>query len=161
MALHLVRTRGMLPRHWQEELSAAATGRATARTSEKWTCHDASQCHGGEGNMETIHENTPLWLWPTYRGTRASPSGVSLPSVKTCSAGTAGWGDLMHGQNGSQPQPQTGAGIYSTEDKLDTRGHITNLMTCVVMSKLCSHGAHHSRFTMHLAGADHTGVSKE
>ncbi|KAH9964664.1 hypothetical protein BGW80DRAFT_1347087 [Lactifluus volemus] len=42
--------------------------------------------------------------------------------------------------------------MYRTEDKLDTRGHITIRMTCVAMSKLCSHGAHHSRFTLHLAG---------
>jgi hypothetical protein len=79
---------------------------------------------------------------------------VSLSSVKTPSAETARWNDPMHGQTGSQPQPQSGAGltIYRTEDKLDTRGHITIRTTWVAMSKLCSHGAHHSHFALDLAG---------
>jgi hypothetical protein len=42
--------------------------------------------------------------------------------------------------------------MYRTEDKLDTHGHMTIRMTCVAMSKLCSHGAHHSRFALDLAG---------
>jgi hypothetical protein len=46
-----------------------------------------------------------------------------------------------------------GLTMYGTEDKLDTRGHITIRMTCVAMSALCSHGAYHSPFTVHLAAA--------
>jgi hypothetical protein len=158
MALHLVRTRAMLPVPLARRALSSSNRKGTVRTSGKSICHDASQSHGVERNMISIHENIPLWLWPTYRGTRASPSGltrvVSLPSVKMPSARIAGWGDRMHGQNGSQLQPQSDAGLtmYCTEDKLDTRGHITNRMTYVAMSKLCSHGAHHSRFTLHLAG---------
>jgi hypothetical protein len=40
---------------------------------------------------------------------------ASLPSVKTPSAGTAGWSDPMRGQNGSQQQSQTGAGVNNVQ----------------------------------------------
>jgi hypothetical protein len=40
---------------------------------------------------------------------------ASLPSVKTPSAGSAGWSDPMRGQNGSQQQPQTGAGANNVQ----------------------------------------------
>jgi hypothetical protein len=101
MALHLVRTRAMLPVPLGRRALSSSNREGTVRTSGKSTCHDASESHGVEGNMESIHENIPLWLWPTYRGTRASPSGltrvVGLSSIKMPSARIAGWGDRMHG----------------------------------------------------------------
>jgi hypothetical protein len=73
---------------------------------------------------------------------------ASLPSVKTPSAATAGWGDLMRGVNVSLPQQrqQQQANTQYGGHASYSRTHTTR-MTCAAMSKLYSRAGLHSPFT--------------
>jgi hypothetical protein len=66
----------------------------------------------GSGQPAAAHEHLPSGSPKRERGLARV---ASLPSVKTPSAGTAGWGDPMRGQNGSQQQSQTGAGVNNVQ----------------------------------------------
>jgi hypothetical protein len=159
MAPHLMQTRAMLP-------VPPARRALSSRTREgNRTCHNAGKSQGVEGNMETIYGNIPLWLWPT-RGRTTSIKGaqnvsaglhesrarrVSRRLLLELPVGVIPWVARTAVSRSRRPAP--GLTVYNTEDELPTRGDITIRMTCVAMSKLCSHGAHHSRFTLHLSSA--------
>jgi hypothetical protein len=73
MALHLERTRAMLPVPLGRRALSSSNSEGNRKDKREIDLPYASQSHGAEGNMGSIHGNIPLWLWPTDRGTRASP----------------------------------------------------------------------------------------
>jgi hypothetical protein len=101
--------------------SSATTPASLKELKEIWKQYMRTPL--GSGQSAAAHEHHPNGSPKRERGlTRVA----SLPSVKTPSAGTAGWGDPMRGQNGSQPQPQAGAGVNNVQyggQAAYSRGH--------------------------------------
>ncbi|KAH9962540.1 hypothetical protein BGW80DRAFT_862202 [Lactifluus volemus] len=113
----------------QQQQSQGQAGNATATTpaslkelKEIWKQYMRTPL-SGSGQPPAANDHPPNGSPKRERGlTRVA----SLPSVKTPSAGTAGWGDPMRGQNGGQPQPQNGAGVNNVQyggQAAYSRGH--------------------------------------
>ncbi|KAI0247693.1 hypothetical protein BJV78DRAFT_1243259 [Lactifluus subvellereus] len=102
----------------------------------------------GSGQPATTHEHHPNGSPKRERGLARV---ASLPSVKTPSAATAGWGDPMRGQNGSQQQAQAGAGVNNVQ----YGGHAAYSRTHNHTDDLRSYGqailARRAPLTLHLA----------
>ena len=89
----------------------ATTPASLKELKEIWKQYMRSPLSGA-GPPAATHEHHPNGSPKRERGlTRVA----SLPSVKTPSAGTAGWGDPMRSQNGTQQQAPAGAGVNNVQ----------------------------------------------